>query len=104
MKIKCGKGRESNSSAWYVHHSEVTNAYTAKLALGTSMGEWISLYLISEEIYEKAGTFGFEDKYDTENLIRTGTLLYKYSNEKMTGEEIKILSPDYRVLCGWALQ
>lgn len=92
-KLKKGCGNQSNSACWSAGYSEEYKKYAAMLSFSSACGCWESVYEITRETYEKAGTFE-DDDYKTERLIRGGKLLYKYENERNFPEPMEIIKDE----------
>lgn len=97
--IKRGCGNQSNSSAWSAAYNKEYKKYVAMLQFGSAYGGWMSLYEISKETFDKAGTFENDD-YLTERMIRKGRLLYKYENDRNSPEPMNFVKDEnYEELC-----
>lgn len=97
---KSGRGNKSNSALWTAAYDEAGRRYVAMLQFSSASGGWQSLYEISREAFERAGTFDGDD-YKTERMIRKGKLLYKYENDRNCPEPTEIIrDDDYLMLIG----
>lgn len=93
MEIKKGQGNQSNSACWAAGYSEEYKMYAAILDFSSAYGCWESIYEISRETYEKAGSF-VDDDYKTERLIRKGKVIYKYENDRNAPEPMERIFDD----------
>ncbi len=75
FSYKNGRGTKENSSNWTCVFDEENNLYYGETFLGNADGMFYTLYEINKEIYDTVGSFSNDD-YKSQNLIKTGRLLY----------------------------
>lgn len=93
MEIKKGKGSESNSASWRAAYIKNSGGYYAMLNFSSAAGHWKSIYRITEEAFNKLGTFE-DDDYKTEELIRKGECVYRFENERNSIEPVELVYDD----------
>lgn len=97
--IKKGCGNESNSSSWKIAYCEESGEYFAMLSFCSYAGSWCSIYKISKEACDMAGSFE-DDGYRTEEMLRKGEKIYLYDNEQNYPEPVEMYYDEkYRKLC-----
>lgn len=97
--VRSGVGTESNSSVWRVAYCKEFDEYFAILRFSSYAGGWCSIYKISKEAFETAGTFP-DDDYKTERMLRKGEKIYIYDNDRNMPETVDLVLDDrYEELC-----
>ncbi len=98
MTYKYGKGIKENSSNWACVFDEVNNLYFGETYLGNDEGIIYNLYKINKEIFDTVGTFNGDD-YKSQDLIKSGELLYSLEDLNANSEPIEIVGdPNYKLI------
>ena len=101
FEFKKGKGNASNSSSWFCAKKD-GGPCMAAVSFSSYQGSFLSLWYIDEKVFDKCGTFLFDD-YKSEKLIKKGELAFRSENGTHWAPPMPdvINDPDYRERFAW---